>query len=140
MPDQALRERIVVAKASLIILGSVLDEALAAILLRRAEQVLPVRQQALRVALASVMEWHAHEAGRVDIVKPEAGALCCLRLGIRLSEARFWAATPAEKLCLAPGPWFGEGMHVFRLGFGHLPPGELAAALPALSRALDHAA
>lgn len=140
LPDQALRERIVDAKASLIISGSVLDEALAAILLRRAEDVLPIRQEALRVALASVMQWHAGETERVDIVEPEAGALCCLRLSGRLSETRFWSALPAEKLCLAPGPWFGEGMRVFRLGFGHLPQGELAAALPALSRALDYAA
>lgn len=137
LPEQGLRERILDAKAALIISGSVLDEALAAILLGRAEEVLPSRREALRTALAKVLDWQVGETGRVEIVVPEAGALCCMRLAGDIDEARFWAALPTEKLCLAPGPWFGESLRVFRLGFGHLPPAELAAALPALSRALD---
>ena len=83
-------------------------------------------------------------AGPVELVRPDAGALCCLRLDPRrVAQAgvdRFWAALPRERLRLAPGPWFGEARRVFRLGFGHLPPDELAAALPALTRALDAAA
>ena len=140
IPDQAMRLRILDAKASLIISGSVLDEALAAILLRRAESILPARRLALRQALGAVLEWQRTEAHRVEIVRPDAGALCCLRLAAGINEARFWAALPAEKLRLAPGTWFGESLRVFRLGFGHLPPADLAAALPALSRALDEAA
>jgi len=142
--DPALRHRIVEAKATLIISGSVLDEMLATVLLRQSEAVLAGRRCALREALGAVVTWQGHEADRLDMVRPEAGALCCLRLSPHRVDqagvARFWAALPREKLRLAPGPWFGETQRVFRLGFGHLPPDELEAALPALSRALDHAA
>ena len=143
IPERELRLRIVDAKAALIISGSVLDEALAAILLEQAEAILPARRAALRQALGAVLDWQAGEAARVEIVRPDAGALCCLRLAGAVGEAgveRFWAALPKERLRLAPGPWFGETRRVFRLGFGHLPPAELESALPALSRALDQAA
>ena len=140
IPDPALRERIIDAKASLIISGSVLDEALAAVLLAQSAPILNARRQSLKDALDVVLAWQATESHRVEMVRPDAGALCCLRLDARLREELFWAALPAEKLRLAPGPWFGETRRVFRLGFGHLPPAELAAALPALSRALDKAA
>lgn len=143
IPDPDLRLRLIDAKAALIICGSVLDEALAAILIGQAETILPARRAVLRQALGAVLEWHATEAARVEMVRPEAGALCCLRLGAAISDAgvaRFWAALPRERLRLAPGPWFGESTRVFRLGFGHLPPADLADALPALSRALDQAA
>ena len=144
IPDQVLRERIVGAKASLIISGSVLDEALAAVLLRQSESVLGGRRRRLGEALDAVMLWQSSEAERVEIVRPEAGALCCLRLHPGLvgpaGVDRFWAALPEQRLRLAPGPWFGETPRVFRLGFGHLPPDELHSALPALSRALDQVA
>jgi aspartate/methionine/tyrosine aminotransferase len=144
VPDAALRERLVAAKESLIISGSTLDEALAAVLLRRPDHVLAVRRQALGIALQAVLRWQGAAAGLVQMIRPDAGALCCLRLHPRRVDragvGRFWAALPQEHLRLAPGPWFGEARRVFRLGFGHLPPAELEAALPALSRALDVAA
>lgn len=144
VPDAALHRRLVAVKEALILSGSVLDEALAVVLLRRAESGLQVRRQALGMALGTVLRWQAAMAGPVELVRPDAGALCCLRLDPRrVTQAgvdRFWAALPRERLRLAPGPWFGEARRVFRLGFGHLPPGELAAALPALTRALDTAA
>lgn len=140
VPDPARRARLLAAKAALIISGSVLDEALAAILLQRAGEVLARRRLALRAALHQVVAWQAGEASRLEMVRPDAGALCCLRLAPCLDEGRFWSALEGERLQLAPGPWFGETARVFRLGFGHLPPAELVEALPALSRALDQAA
>lgn len=142
--DATLRERLIAAKESLVISGSTLDEALATVLLRRPDQVLAVRRRALGTALESVLRWHDAASGLVQMIRPDAGALCCLRLHPRqIDQAgveRFWAALPHQHLRLAPGPWFGEAQRVFRLGFGHLPPAELEAALPALSRALEAAA
>jgi aspartate/methionine/tyrosine aminotransferase len=142
--DATLREHLVAAKESLVISGSVLDEALAALLLRRPDHVLAIRRRAMGDALQAVLHWHGAVSGLVQIIRPDAGALCCLRLHPRrVNRAgvdRFWAALPQEELRLAPGPWFGEAQRVFRLGFGHLPPAELEAALPALSRALEAAA
>lgn len=142
--DAGLRDQLIAAKEALIISGSVLDEALAAALLRQPDHVLAVRRLALGRALDVVLRWQGAAAGLVQMIRPDAGAFCCLRLHPRrVSNAgveRFWAALPQEHLRLAPGPWFGEAQRVFRLGFGHLPPAELDAALPALSRALEAAA
>ena len=144
VPDAILRSRLIQAKEALILSGSVLDEALATVLLRQAETVLAARRRALGTALETVLRWQAAVAGPVEMIRPDAGALCCLRLDPRRVDragiGRFWAALPQHHLRLAPGPWFGETRRVFRLGFGHLPPAELAAALPALTRALGAAA
>jgi len=141
VPDAGLRARLVVAKLNTVISGSVLDETLAAALLARQEAVLAPRRRLLAQALGIVAGWQAAEARRLDWVRPQAGALCCFRLSADLFGAAavewFWAALPRHGLRLAPGDWFGEARSVFRLGFGHLLPGDLGEALAALSRVLD---
>ncbi|WP_164868004.1 pyridoxal phosphate-dependent aminotransferase [Rhodovarius crocodyli] len=141
VPDAPLREELAAAKEALILSGSVLDETLAAALLARPEGLLAERRHALAHALDMVTCWQADHAPLLEMVRPEAGALCCLRLNpARVGPQavmRFWAALPQKELRLAPGPWFGEAPGVFRLGFGHLPPAALAAALRALSRVLE---
>lgn len=143
VPDNALRARVVAAKLDLLICGSVLDEALAAAILARPEAVLQPRQRDLTAAFGIVADWHAtFEADRLDLLRPDAGALCCARLAPGFDAAavaRFWAAVPAAGLRLAPGRWFGETDRVFRIGFGHVAAAALPAALRALSAALDAA-
>lgn len=143
VPDPALRERLKTARLNLSVSGSVLNETLAAGLLRRRETVLAPRGQVLSEALAVLSEWHAGEHGRLDWVRPDAGALCCFRLrsdvfGDRAVE-RFWQQMPAQDLQLGHGTWFGEDARVFRLGFGYLPLHVYRDALGALSRLLDTA-
>jgi len=143
VPDPVLRARLIAAKFDLLICGSVLDEALAAAILARPEAVLRPRQRDLAAAYAVVAKWHTiFEAGRLDLLRPDAGGLCCARLAACFDEAaiaRFWAAVPAAGLRLAPGCWFGESDRVFRIGFGHVAPAALPAALGAVSAALDAA-
>lgn len=64
VPDRELRERLTVAKMNLVISGSVLDETLAAGLLRQREAVLAPRRALLGNALAVLETWH--ETKRVD--------------------------------------------------------------------------
>jgi len=139
-----LRSRLTVAKMNTVISGSVLDETLAAALLRQREQVLAPRRRLLAGALEELATWCEVERERIDWVRPDAGALCCLRLRAdALDDAavsRFWGILPHHDLQLAPGTWFGESSRVFRLGFGYLPPECLGSALSALSSALDDAA
>jgi len=138
-----LRSRLTVAKVNIVISGSVLDEALAAALLRRKEQVLAPRRRLLGSALAQLARWCDIERKRIDWVRPDAGALCCLRLRADAYDAaavaRFWALLPQHDVQLASGTWFGESSRVFRLGFGYLPPDRLGTALSALASALDAA-
>ncbi len=142
--DDALRERLVVAKMNLVISGSTLDEALSAGILSQKARVLGPRRVALGQALDELAAWHAGEAHRLDWVRPDAGALCCFRLSAAAFDdaavARFWDTLPTLDLQLAPGTWFGESERVFRLGFGYLPPERLTRGLAAVSAALDASA
>ena len=142
--DADLRARLAVAKMNTVISGSVLDETLAAALLRHREQVLAPKRGLLAGARAELASWCEGERQRIEWVRPDAGALCCLRLRTDAFDdaavARFWAQLPRHELQLACGAWFGESERVFRLGFGYLPPQRLGAALSALSSAMDAAA
>lgn len=141
--DADLRSRLVVAKMNTVISCSVLDEALAAALLRHRERVLAVRRPLLARGLEELAAWCESEQQRIEWVHPDAGALCCLRLRTDAVDddaiSRFWTLLPGHDLQLASGDWFGESNRVFRLGFGYLPPERLGPALSALSSALDAA-
>lgn len=141
VPDGGLRARLGVAKMNTVLSGSILDEVLAAALLRHREKVLAPRRDLLAGALAQLSVWCEAERRRIDWVRPDSGALCCLRLRPDMFDdravARFWDMLPGHDLQLASGTWFGESRRVFRLGFGYLPAERLQPALTALSRALD---
>jgi aspartate/methionine/tyrosine aminotransferase len=142
--DADLRSRLTVAKMNTVICGSVLDEALAAALLRHRESVLAPRRRLLAEGLVELAAWCEAERQRIEWIRPDGGALCCLRLRAdRFDDAavaQFWALLPGHDLQLACGAWFGESERVFRLGFGYLPPDRLEPALAALSSVLDAAA
>ncbi|MFL9874390.1 pyridoxal phosphate-dependent aminotransferase [Paraburkholderia megapolitana] len=141
--DDDLRARLVVAKMNTVISGSVLDEALATVLLRNKEDVLAPRRRLLAAALDELTTWCESERARVEWVRPDAGALCCVRLRSDAFDdaavSRFWDLLPQHDLQLASGAWFGESSRVFRLGFGYLPRERLAPALSALSFVMNAA-
>jgi DNA-binding transcriptional MocR family regulator len=141
--DADLRARLTVARMNTVISGSVLDETLATVLLRHREGVLASRRRSLAGALQELAHWCESERERVEWVRPDAGALCCVRLRSEAFDeaavSRFWDLLPGHDLQLASGAWFGESNRVFRLGFGYLPPARLGPALSALSSVLDAA-
>ncbi|MEM7528478.1 MAG: pyridoxal phosphate-dependent aminotransferase [Pseudomonadota bacterium] len=138
--DAALRDRLMTAKMNIVISGSPLDETLAAHLIDRREVVLAPRRALLARAIEEVADWRASEADRIEWVRPDGGALCCMRLrSERFDEAavaRFWAGHEERGLQLASGTWFGAEARTFRLGFGYLPPETLPRALALLSGAM----
>lgn len=139
--DTDLRARLTVGKMNTVISGSVLDETLAAALLRNRQSVLTPRRRLLARLLQELATWCDGERERIEWVRPNAGALCCLRLRSDAFDdaavARFWKLLPDHDLQLGSGTWFGESNRVFRLGFGYLPPERLKPALSALSATLD---
>ncbi|MFM0180767.1 pyridoxal phosphate-dependent aminotransferase [Paraburkholderia nemoris] len=139
--DPDLRSRLTIAKMNTVISGSVLDEALAAALLRNREGVLEQRRKLLSAALEELSHWCERERERIEWVRPDAGALCCVRLRGEVFDdaaiSRFWELLPDHDLQLASGIWFGESNRAFRLGFGYLPLARLGPALTALSTVLD---
>ena len=142
--DPALREQLVLGRFNTVISGSPLDEALALALLTRREPILAGRRTQLAAGLERTARWIETQGQFVEWVRPDAGALCCIRLKPgRFDEAavaRFRAELANEDIRLADGAWFGDEPHVFRLGFGLLPMLELETALAGLTRALTRAA
>jgi aspartate/methionine/tyrosine aminotransferase len=139
--DSDLRDRLIVAKMNIVLSGSVLDEAVALAILDARDRVLQPRRLFLARALETVERWQSKEGHRVDWIRPDGGAMCCLRLRNDVFDdaavARFWNALPNLDLQLGNGEWFGESTRIARLGFGYLPLEALSPALEQLTIALD---
>lgn len=139
--DTALRDRLVNAKFNTVISCGRLDEALALKVLRRRDAILGERRRHLARNLAALERWVEREAARVEWVRPDAGALCCVRLKPAVFDdaavLRFHDALPREGVRVGDGRWFGESARVFRLGFGVLGEAEFDEALVRLSAALN---
>jgi aspartate/methionine/tyrosine aminotransferase len=138
--DPALREQLVVAKFGTVISCSPLDEALAVRVLERRDWILGERRRRLAEGLELTARWVDENDAFVEWVRPDAGAMCCVRLKPSAFDdgavEGFYAALAREGVRVANGRWFGDEARVFRLGFGLLPPVELEAALARLSAAL----
>lgn len=139
--DPALREQLVLGKFNTVLSCSAIDEALALRVLGRRDAILEERRWRLADGLARVADWVSAESAHVEWVRPDAGALCCVRLkGPRCDDAaaaeRFYAELSREGVRVARGDWFGEQPRVFRLGFGLLEADALDTALARLSAAL----
>ena len=117
------------------------DEALTVILFNKLDVILADRQSSLSEALHLLNQWVSDHLHLIEWVRPDAGALCCVRLRQDVfpdkSVGTFYAALEAHDLQVADGTWFGEEKRVFRLGFGYLPLRDFKVALKALSRALS---
>jgi aspartate/methionine/tyrosine aminotransferase len=138
--DPELAEQLRRAKFETMVCTGTADELVAAEILRSSAAVLAPRRAALTAALDTLNGWAARHAELVDLLPPDGGALCCLRLRTDTIDdealARFPAALAERDTRVAPGSWFGETDRVFRLGFGHLPAELFGPALDRLGDAL----
>ncbi|GAA3385674.1 pyridoxal phosphate-dependent aminotransferase [Cryptosporangium minutisporangium] len=136
--DPEFYARLREAKFLTTIACSSVDEFLAVQVLRQQTEILAPRAQRLRRSLDQLLRWTQDQP--VEIVRPDGGALCCLRLPAdRFSEdavSTFYARLAARDTRVAPGSWFGEHDRVFRVGFGHLSTGDLDEALGRVAEAL----
>jgi hypothetical protein len=136
--DPALRQQLLVGKFNTVISCSAVDEALACRVLGQSQQS---RRDHFAACLARTAAWVERNADRVEWVRPNAGALCCVRLRPdRFDDAaigRFYHELASHGVRVANGIWFGDEARNFRLGFGLLPLQDLDAALSAISTALD---
>jgi hypothetical protein len=136
--DAELYEHLREAKFLTTIACSTVDEFLAAAVLRRRTEILARRARRLRQALDELLDWAQNQP--VEIIQPDGGAMCCLRLPTdRFPDqavASFYSRLTERDIRVAPGSWFGERDRVFRLGFGHLPARDFSTALDRLADAL----
>jgi aspartate/methionine/tyrosine aminotransferase len=138
--DHALRDRLRNAKFAGEVASPSIDELLADRLLARRQVVLRPRAEFLAEQLAELVRWA--DGRPIELLRPDGGALCCLRLpAAQFGEAAvraFYAELAERQTRVAPGSWFGEDDRVFRLGFGHLDAADFTQALARLGEALSH--
>jgi aspartate/methionine/tyrosine aminotransferase len=137
--DAELVDRMVTAKFNTVVSAAPLTEALAVRVFEQEDEILGVRRRWLADALATTEEWVRANETLAEWIRPDAGALCCVRLKPAVAVDRFRRAAAELSVRVADGDWFGDEPRVFRLGFGFLPPVELKAALDALATALRQA-
>jgi DNA-binding transcriptional MocR family regulator len=142
--DPALRAQLVLAKFNTVISCSPVDEALGLQVLEHRERVIAERRRRLAEGLRRTAGWVRENGDFVDWVRPNAVAICCVRLkpSVFDDEAvrRFYDALAGGGVRVANGNWFGDEARVFRLGFGLLAMPDLEAALSGLAAALRQAA
>lgn len=137
--DPDLFEQLRQAKFHTTVACSTVDELLAAQVLRQQERILQPRARRLGRALAELEAWAEDQP--VEILRPDGGALCCVRLAAQYfpdddAVAAFYERQARHEVRVAAGSWFGESDRVFRLGFGHLAPADFTEALARLGAAL----
>ncbi|GAA0503513.1 aminotransferase [Paractinoplanes deccanensis] len=128
--DPGLYDRLRAAKFDTAIACSTIDEHLATRVLQRGTTSGPF----LREALDLLLGWADEHP--VEIVVPDGGPLCCVRLPAGIDVPAFHAALRASETRVAPGSWFGEDDRVVRVGFGHLSLADLRTALEHVAAAL----
>jgi aspartate/methionine/tyrosine aminotransferase len=137
VPDPGLREQFRLAKFNSSVCCGAVDEFLAGRLLARADEILDQRAVALARARASVEDWAAAQGGRLDWLRPDAGAMGCLRLGPAVDPVRFHARLAELGIAVAPGEWFGDSDRVVRIGPAYEAPDRLEKGLAAIASALE---
>jgi DNA-binding transcriptional MocR family regulator len=142
--EPGLRQQLTTGKFNTVVSCSAVDEALALKVFERRVSIIAERRIHLGAGLQRTAAWVRANNDFVDWVRPDAGALCCVRLkpGVfdEFAVDRFYQTLAAKGTRVANGTWFGDEARVFRLGFGLLPMAELGDALAALAAALREAA
>jgi aspartate/methionine/tyrosine aminotransferase len=141
--DKALRKQLVLGKFSTVISCSPVDEALALRVFAQRNEIITARRTHLANGLATVAAWVENNSDLIEWIRPDAGALCCIRLKPIFNNdavARFYKALAHSGVRVGSGTWFGEEARVFRLGFGFLPQSALDLALKTITGSLRHVA
>ncbi|CCD98314.1 pyridoxal phosphate-dependent aminotransferase [Bradyrhizobium sp. STM 3809] len=141
--DAALRAQLVLGKFNTTISNSVVDEAIARSILRDIDRIMDERRRHLGAALTRTADFVAAHGRLIEWIRPDAGALCCIRLRREpfddAAVARFHRQLAARETRVGPGSWFGDEARVFRLGFGLLASSDLDEALHRVTQALTSA-
>jgi aspartate/methionine/tyrosine aminotransferase len=141
VPGPVLYEQLRLARFNSSLCCGAVDEFLATRLLSRADQVLAARGAVLAEARGTVERWIKAHTGALRWLRPEAGAFCCLQLDPATFGPteidHFHAHLARERTQVAPGPWFGDSAHVFRIGLGYEPADRLEMGLGVISAAVQ---
>ena len=136
-----LMRQLALAKLNTVISCSVIDELFATEVFRQRHSILKTRQTLLAEAVELTTDWISQNDRRLEWVRPDAGALCCVRLRPDIFDSaavtKFYRQARINQVQIASGRWFSEDDRVFRLGFGYLPQPNFKQALAKLSQTID---
>ena len=136
-----LMRQLALAKLNTVISCSVIDELFATEVFRQRHSILKTRQTLLAQAVELTADWISQNDRRLEWVRPDAGALCCVRLRPDIFDSaavtKFYRQARINQVQIASGRWFSEDDRVFRLGFGYLPQPNFKQALAKLSQTID---
>ena len=139
--DDQLLQQLTIAKLNTVISCSVVDEVIGLHVLKKNDLVLSQRQALLKQAIATVETWVDQQQELIEWVKPDAGALCCVRLRDDKFSGeqakRFQQLAAQHQVQIAFGEWFQDEGRIFRIGFGYPKPADLKPALDALTGLLN---
>jgi len=139
--NATLREQIILGKFNTTISNPAIEELLALRVLEKRDSIVSERGRSLAERLSVMQAWVEKHRALVEWVKPDAGAICCVRLRPDIFDEgaveRFHAELTRVGARVAKGAWFGDEPHVFRIGFARLPMSDFQLALDLLATALQ---
>jgi len=139
--DPQLQETFLAAKEQIVICNSAVDEAIAAHVLARKEQILALIRARSRQAFAEVKRWMAAQRN-LEWVEPSGGVVCFprIRADSGVDVDRFYRILNQKYgTFVGPGHWFEMDRRYMRIGYGWPRPDELTEGLRNIGRALDEA-
>jgi aspartate/methionine/tyrosine aminotransferase len=140
--DAAIREQLIRGKFNTVVSAPAIEELLALRVLTLRDRILGERRNILAACLEKTQHFVERNSELIDWVRPDAGAICCIRLRReRFDDSaveRFYASLSKLGVRVSNGTWFGEEERVFRIGFAHLELRELDAAYNVLTDALQN--
>jgi aspartate/methionine/tyrosine aminotransferase len=133
--DPGVLESLLAAKEQIVICGSALDEAVAANVLARRDEILgPIRQRAAD-HFGMVRTWMADQT-LLSWVEPQGGVVAFPRLADEVDPDEFYRhLNSVSGTYVGEGHWFDADRHHFRLGYAWPTTDELRNGLAAITRA-----
>lgn len=124
-------------KEQVVLTGSVLDEAIAATVLARKDELLPDLRAGNADRRAIVEGWMSGHP-RLEWVEPTGGVTGFPRVRADIPVAANWHQTLLTEhgVMVGPGHWFDQSHRHFRLGWGWPTAEELRAGLAAIDHVL----
>lgn len=136
--DSALQEKFLAAKEQIGICGSVIDEAIARVMLEQRDVFLGRLLPEMAARRAIVQEWIDNEP-LADWVQPSGGVVGFPRIDVAPDfdlDAFYNRLLEKHGTYVGPGHWFEMPKSFFRVGFGWPTADELRGGLAAISTAL----
>jgi len=135
--DAELAATLLAAKEQIVITGSGLDEAVAANVLGRRDELLGPILAGIADHRRIVTDWMADQR-LIEWVPPGGGVVCFPRLDLSVDVDRFYDhLNGVGGTFVGEGHWFEEDRRYFRLGFGWPTTDELRSGLAAITAATE---